>query len=343
MKRTVIKCEKCNDEISKSNYSKHLKSCNRNGKYKPLINCPHCNLKLSTFINYNEIGNHIRWCGDKSINNINWCEIQEVHNSGIYWTVLPKMFKISFTRLKRALKLGLIKKIKHEIRYSEETKKELSEKRKKYLFENKDKHVWKRNDKFKSVPCEHFKNILKENSIDFVSEYSPINSNNFSVDIVFPDKKIGIEINGNQHYNSDKTLKKYYQERHDLIEANGWKLFELHYSLVYKEDFISKFVNELKHNFELGKIDYSFYFNKNKKIKICVCGDEIKSRNGIVCDTCSRMNRRKIENRPTLGQLLFDVNTSSYKATSRKYGVSDVCIRKWIKSYGGIPPKKHKI
>ena len=49
-----------------------------------------------------------------------------------------------------------------------------------------------------------------------------------NIDIAFPDIKLGIEINGNQHYNSDGTLKDYYQERHNLIEEAGWKLLEVH-------------------------------------------------------------------------------------------------------------------
>ena len=60
----------------------------------------------------------------------------------------------------------------------------------------------------------------------------------FSIDIAFPDKKIGIEINGNQHYDSSGELKKYYRERHNLIEEKGWKLLEFHFKEIYKEEII---------------------------------------------------------------------------------------------------------
>ena len=62
----------------------------------------------------------------------------------------------------------------------------------------------------------------------------------FSIDIAFPDIKFGIEVNGNQHYNSDGTLKPYYKERHDLIEKSGWILLELHYSSCYIDDILEK-------------------------------------------------------------------------------------------------------
>ena len=44
---------------------------------------------------------------------------------------------------------------------------------------------------------------------------------------------IGIEVNGNQHYKKDGTLKKYYQDRHNLIKGSGIKLIELPYYNVY--------------------------------------------------------------------------------------------------------------
>ena len=91
---------------------------------------------------------------------------------------------------------------------------------KKWLKNNPNKHSWKTSKK-KSIPCEKFKNILKSNKISFVEEFTPLIDRMFSIDIAFPDKKIGIEINGNQHYSSDGQLKPYYKDRHDLIEKKG--------------------------------------------------------------------------------------------------------------------------
>ncbi|MDY5668732.1 MAG: hypothetical protein SPK43_05840 [Candidatus Onthovivens sp.] len=57
--------------------------------------------------------------------------------------------------------------------------------------------------------------------INFIEEYCPFIDSAISVDIAFPDIKIGIEINGNQHYNRDGSLKDYYQKRHDKLEEAG--------------------------------------------------------------------------------------------------------------------------
>ena len=125
------------------------------------------------------------------------------------------------------------RKNKQPFHWTEEQKKNLSEKRKQWLNEHKNEHPWKRSTKFKSIPCENFKNWLKSKNINFVDEYTPFDDFNFSIDIAFPDIKIGIEINGNQHYNSDGTLTEYYQNRHNILNERGWKIYEIHYSKCY--------------------------------------------------------------------------------------------------------------
>ena len=79
---------------------------------------------------------------------------------------------------------------------------------------------------------------------------------------------------------------------------------------------------------------------KNKKY-FCECGTEIKKLSQR-CRTCDKIEQRKIKNRPTLEILLEDIKGNSYLEVGRKYNVSDNSIRKWIKSYGVIPPKKFK-
>ena len=139
------------------------------------------------------------------------------------------------------------------------------------MSENKDKHVWKRHTKFISTPCENVKKFLIENKISFVSEYSPFDDFHYAIDIAFPNKKIGIEINGNQHYNKNGELTEYYQKRHDLFIERGWNLIEIHYSLCFNTS--NKFFNDLL-NLDIHSDDYSELikeifltkeFNKSKK------------------------------------------------------------------------------
>lgn len=75
------------------------------------------------------------------------------------------------------------------------------------------------------------------------------------------------------------------------------------------------------------------YVYKNKKNQ-CVCGKE-KTKTSDLCFDCNnlkKINFRKVE-RPSLEILLKEVDDIGYCAVGRKYGVSDNCIRKWIKIY----------
>ena len=130
--------------------------------------------------------------------------------------------------------------IRHDHKHTEETKKHLSEVRKKWLKEHPESHPWKRKDKYKSVPCEKLKDILRKD-FNFVEEYTDKRwEHNYSIDIAFLDKKLGIEVNGDQHYNRDGTLIEYYQKRHNYLESQGWLIFEIYYIKCYKSNDIEQ-------------------------------------------------------------------------------------------------------
>jgi hypothetical protein len=75
--------------------------------------------------------------------------------------------------------------------------------------------------------------------------------------------------------------------------------------------------------------------NRNKNNinlnKICKCG-RIKDKKSPNCKKCDSIKQRKVE-RPTLLQILKDIEDSNYVLTGKKYGVSDNTIRKWIRQY----------
>lgn len=127
--------------------------------------------------------------------------------------------------------------------HSEQTKKNLSEKRKKWLRENPDSHPWKRKDKFISVPCESLKKSLKERGIAFQEEYSPLQDRFFSIDIAFPEIRLAIEVNGEQHYNRSGTLHRYYQERQNLLESAGWKVLQLRSRKCFSKETVEEIIS----------------------------------------------------------------------------------------------------
>ena len=129
---------------------------------------------------------------------------------------------------------------------NEIARKKISLARIKYLKENPGKHPWKKSDKFKSIPCEYFKKILRSKGFLFEEEFSPIPNRFFSTDIAFIENKICIEINGEQHYDRKGDLKKYYKDRHDLIEKSGWTVIEIHYSKVYDPGYVKDIIEKIK-------------------------------------------------------------------------------------------------
>lgn len=311
--------------------------------------CPKCHKIFHTQIHKKL--NHIRWCqiddkGNKipsfhkvKFQDINWNKIQAEYDTTHSWIHVIKLFNLSRTIIKYGQKNKLLSLNKRPF-HTKETKNKLSKIRQNWIKLNPDKHYWRNNKKFVSKPCEYVKNILNNKNISFVEEFEPIKDRGFSIDIAFPNDKIGIEINGNQHYNRDGSLKEYYNNRHIIIEKEGWKLYEIPYMLVYNETFIDLLKDIM------NKIDTHIVYKPNVKKKnnnrydVCpICGNkkQIKSKMCIVC----RKEKRK-ENIPTKKELLYDIRNFTFLQLSKKYGVSNVAIRKWCKSLGIYEERKIK-
>lgn len=305
--------------------------------------CDKCNLSTDNRLSFTQ---HKKSC-DMVNNNIE--KIINDYENGKSSKAIMLEYRISYKLLKRFL-------IKHNIRirsvgelitgkdghkHSPESRKRMSEARKKFLRENPDKHPWKNKRSKKSPPCETLKEKLSDNNINFVEEYSPSLERHFSIDIAFPDSKIGIEVNGNQHYNRDGSLKDYYKERSDFIEGLGWELIELPYIMVYNDEVVSnliKMVSDKSVSIErceeiIREKDLEIKINKELNENKCIDCDTEVTINAKRCDKCDKLTRRKVKTRPPLSQLLKEVEETSYLAVGRKYGVSDNAIRKWIKSY----------
>lgn len=149
---------------------------------------------------------------------------------------------------------------------SEQTRLNMSKARKKWLSENPDKHQWKlQKNHNHSHPCEKFKDTLRLLSIKFVEEYQPLEDRFFSIDIAFPLVKVGIEINGGQHYDSDGNLKKYYHDRHVMIENAGWKIYEIPHRICYHNEKLNNVIESIVKEHNLSTIDWSMLVDEQIK------------------------------------------------------------------------------
>lgn len=69
-------------------------------------------------------------------------------------------------------------------------------------------------------------------------------------------------------------------------------------------------------------------YTYDKTINKCNCGKIISSKSKN-CKDCDSIKQRKVD-RPSVEQLLNDIEDLGYVGTGKKYGVSDNSIRKWI-------------
>jgi very-short-patch-repair endonuclease len=271
-------------------------------------------------------------------------ELQELINKNYTLEKIGNHYKLSISGIRRWLKKYHLKtkiaskEIKKVLSQSE--KDHLSVKRKEFLMKNPDKHNWKNSSKKKSEPCEFLKNLLQENNIPFIEEYQPLlNQQRFySIDISWPHLKIGIEINGRQHYNADGTLAKYYQERHDLIEKEGWKLHEIYYMKVFNQIkimyFIQNILNENKDILNIEEMNKVQQFRESNKVK-----HTQYTYGPIWHKNMARISSRKVvrPSKEELEKMLWEEPTSTI---AKKYGLSDNAITKWAKAYNlNKPPR----
>ena len=228
----------------------------------------------------------------KNLSETELAEIQKIHDSGVCWTNLPLSVNVSLAVLNRHKYEGKLRQQKFKLVHTDETKKRMSESKKELARRSPQTHGWNVN-KNRSVPCERLKSFLSEAGLEFIAEYRPIEDRMYSIDIAFPDVKVGVEINGNQHYEPDGRLKPYYQERHDLIVAEGWNLIEIHFSLVYDAEIVDDLVKRLK-SFTPDPVNYPFYIKNRQKYKDF--WDERRSKRIQELKNTSELYREKITN-----------------------------------------------
>lgn len=264
---------------------------------------------------------------------------------------IAKTLNVSVCVIRRLIKLYDINYKKDEYKrspMSEETRRNISQARKKWCMENPDKHNWcKSNPYYKSPPCEFLKNKLKEEGILFCEEFRPLKERAFSIDIAFPDKKVAIEVNGNQHYKSGTlALKPYYQERHDLIEAAGWFVFELHFKEAFNHKTIDLIKDILFNKDTLIEFDYLTFFNKKttytKTIRnkttcpknACPTCNGLKYTSSQNCKSCYDLKRigtnLKIQ-WPSPDEMQEMLKLKPVWTISKELGVSDVAVHKFCK------------
>lgn len=107
---------------------------------------------------------------------------------------------------------------------SEEQKKKISISRKKYLEEHPDKvpYLINHHSNGDSFPEKYFKEVFDNEHIDYKQNYYQCG---YFLDFAWPDKKIYLEVDGEQHY-VDKRIVEHDKVRTKKLLENGWTCIE---------------------------------------------------------------------------------------------------------------------
>lgn len=250
-------CKFCQSEFkTKQELGGHTTVCSKNPNYLRNLKILE-NGRNSNFINHVDLNFKCPFCK------------KEFHNHGAfaYHEKTCYLNPLAEKKLKVKKEKKEFKEKKKRI-VTEEHKEKLKKGLIKWREEHKEEFL--RYSRGQSTVCENFKKMLREQNIDFIEEFTPYPEERlYRLDIAFPDEKIGIEINGSQHYNKNGDLNHATLEKQKFFEEHGWKIFQIHYRKCFSIK-IEEFQDILSlpiHDKEYVKEDFDFLrkFKEKKK------------------------------------------------------------------------------
>ena len=235
MKRTKITCPECGQEISKSNFSKHQR---RHQDHPETFEIPKfkldhdgldCQFCGKTCKNRNSLCNHERQCNQNP-------NKQVIHRPGFNdfgrpaWNKgLTKETSESVKKHSESLKAfyetheGSWKGRKH----TEEEKQKIGAGVKRFLEANPEMVPYKRNHSSReSYPELYFTDLFEAEGIKLEKQF-PVKS--YRLDFCNPDKKVAIEIDGEQHY-VDMKMVDHDEKRDQVLTSLGWQVYRIRWS-----------------------------------------------------------------------------------------------------------------
>lgn len=289
--------------------------------------CKHCGLEFPK----SSIANHSRWCKSNPAREYYEKHLEDLHRN---YRISDENRLARNKKISDLHKSGFYKTVRENTTYggwhhTDKVKRQISEGRKKWIANNTEKHGWNLS-KGKSVPAENLKERLRREGIKFVEEYRPLTDRLYSLDIAFPERMTAIEVNGNQHYELNGSLRPYYRDRHRLIESAGWKLYEVHFSKVFSDEIMDTIRDILNDRIVDTSFDYDKWIISPKKRK-----DIENKRREEKKKRIEEIKNQKIEE---LIQSLLDsdIDFSRFgwvERASRLLGIQPQKVSGWMKRY----------
>lgn len=205
--------------------------------------------------------------GDDTLmrNKYDWNEIQKYYDDNHTWEDIKNNFGCCNSSIQKAIKRGDLylrnkslaiklahKKYPESFRHTKETKEKISRSRKKYLEDNPEMVPYLLNhySKGPSYPERYFKEVFEKENI-LLEQYKQIKY--YQLDFYNDEKKIAIEIDGDQHY-TDERIKESDKRKDKYLENEGWYVFRIKWSSYQKLSYNEKcnVVREIKELLEWG-------------------------------------------------------------------------------------------
>ena len=237
MQRVKVKCKYCEREISKSNIAKHEQSCKGNinkVSYKLIHDGLVCQFCAKACKNRNSLCNHERMCSGNPDRQVNagFIKYNEARKAGEVTTWNAGLTaETSASIRKQAESLHKYYETHHGSwqgrQHTEDEKQRIGAGVKRFLENNPDMVPYLRNhSSAESYPEKYFKELFDKAGLNLVYHYR---INTYELDFCDVDKKLDIEIDGEQHY-LDKRIVESDKRRNEYLESLGWTTIRIRWA-----------------------------------------------------------------------------------------------------------------
>jgi len=230
---------------------------------------------------------------------------------------------------KRGISEGAIvahKKYPESFKHSEDTKEIIRVKRLDFIKRNPEQTAWR--TKNVSYPEKVF--LEKITELGWDKKYSIVRELSvfpFFIDFAFVNENVAIEIDGSQHLLPDRKERDEKKDR--LLIETGWTVIRISEKEIKKniEETLTKIENVLLSLFREKKYEFGVLTLPKKREK------KKRNVNGLTDDLYNaHLNQRKTK-RPEYSELKKMVDKEGFVSIGKRFGVSDNCIRNWLRFY----------
>ena len=171
-----------------------------------------------------------------------------------------------------------------------------------------------------------FNSIYKtEKEAEDINNNNNDTNNKINIDIQQMNNIISTMLNNN----NVELLKDYMNTMNLIINNNQNNIIHNNQNNIINNN--TEKQEKIKETTQEIKIQQIIEIKKNRNVICPKCNKNEMYKSSKQCVECAKFNTRKIKDRPSKEQLQKDLEKSNFVQVGKKYGVSDNCIRKWLR------------